>query len=135
MIEESAFEKCDGLDDCRLDGNGLLFRIGKEAFAECCSLPSFDIPRNLEEVGRNCFINCVRLSWLRFFNGGSLKKIVGDVTVDDALDNIGFTELSTAFKIERFDVASEMDFGFPGWSLINDEDLHFWLSSIFNCCA
>jgi hypothetical protein len=126
VIDDSAFKKCDGLEECLLDENGLLFRIGNEAFAECRSLASFDIPRNVEAIGRNCFINCIRLSWLKFFKGESLKQIVGDVTVDEALENIGFTELSNALKIEISDIDDGgAPFEFGGWSLINDEDSYF----------
>jgi hypothetical protein len=63
VIEDSAFKKCAGLEECFLDENGLLFRIGTDA--------SFDIPRTVEETGRNCFSHCLRLSWLTF-SGWSL---------------------------------------------------------------
>jgi hypothetical protein len=123
VIEDSsAFRQCDGLEFCSLDENGLLFRIGQEAFVGCRSLPSFDIPRNVGEIGRNCFINCIRLSSLKFFSGESLKRFVGDLTLDEALETIGFDEISNAFSIEVDDGGT--DFEFPGWSWIDDGDSH-----------
>jgi hypothetical protein len=66
-------------------------------------------------------------SWsgLKFCCCESLKTIVGDVTLDEALENIGFIEISTAFKIEI--EQNGTDFEFSGWSLVADEYSHLAL--------
>jgi hypothetical protein len=55
---------------------------------------------------------------LIFGSGESLKHLVGDLTLDEALEHIGFADMSSLFEIvvnhER------VDFVFPGWFSIGD---------------
>jgi hypothetical protein len=43
----------------------------------------------------------------------ALEKFVGDLTLDEALENIGLWEISSGFRIEFDD--GWLPFGFPGW--------------------
>jgi hypothetical protein len=113
VIEESAFKKCDGLEECLMEEDANLVMIGKEAFADCCSLKSFHVSRSVERIGEGCFGGCGPLRQLRFRSLASLKKIVGDFTLDEALENIGFDEISSLFRIEVEDGGADFEFG--GW--------------------
>jgi hypothetical protein len=47
-----------------------------------------------------------------------VKSIVGDVTLDEALENIGFTDNSSLLKIEVND--DEVDLDCPGWASVGN---------------
>jgi hypothetical protein len=117
-IEESAFKKCDGLESCSIDENANLVRIGKEAFADCRSLRSFYVPKNVDGIGDDCFRGCGSLCTLRFGSGESLSRILGGLTLDERLGNIGFNEISRLFRIEMD--PGEVDLEFPGWVSVVD---------------
>jgi hypothetical protein len=102
-----------------IDEDASLAKIEEETFAECLSLRSFEIPMNVEEIGRDCFSKCVRLSRLRFCSGESLKKIVGGLTLVEAVKQIGFDEISNEFKIEVNHSGMTVDF-----PLLNDANSH-----------
>jgi hypothetical protein len=55
-----------------------------------------------------------------FASGESLKKIACDSTLDEALERIGFDEVSTLLRLEIEDAG--VHFEFPGWSSIVGED-------------
>jgi hypothetical protein len=118
VIEESAFKKCDGLEECLIKENAHLMIIGKEAFGDCCSLRSFYVPQCVEGIGERCFSGCGPLRRLRFGSIASLKKIVGDGTVDAALENIGFGRISSLFRIEVDHGGVNLEF--PGWISVAD---------------
>jgi hypothetical protein len=86
IIEESAFKGCIGLESCLVAQNSNLLRIENEAFSGCQSLRSFDIPESVEGIGEKCFQKCISLHRLRFVSGKSLKKFVGDLTLDEAFE-------------------------------------------------
>jgi hypothetical protein len=50
---------------------------------------------------------------LKFGSGEALKKIVGDAMLDEALDDIGFSEISSLFRIEVNQGGEKL--GFSGW--------------------
>jgi hypothetical protein len=125
-IGESAFKECVGLEDCLMDQNARLSKIGQEAFAGCSSLRSFYVPKDVEGIGENCFAKCPSLSRLRFGSGQTLKRIVRDATLDEALEHLGVTEITSLFRIEVQD--DRDDLSFPGWVSIADECPHLTLA-------
>jgi hypothetical protein len=117
-IGDSAFKKCDGLGQRLMNENASLVRMWKEAFADCHSLRSFCFPKTVREVDEDCFIRCGPLDLLIFDSGVSLKSIVGDVSLDDALVKFGFVDITSSFTIEGHQEA--VDLGFPGWIWVDD---------------
>jgi hypothetical protein len=115
MIGESAFKNCDGLEECLIDEDGVLVRMGQEAFANCRSLSSFYFSKSVRELGENCFVRCGPLHLLIFESGVSLKNIVGDLSLDEVLEHIGFTDITSLFEIEVTEDGVDFDFDFPGW--------------------
>jgi hypothetical protein len=89
VIEKYAFEGCDGLESCSMDEDSSLVTIGYAAFANCASLKSFTIPRRVGEISNDCFIGCKYLYRLKFKSSESLKRVVGDRSMDDARDKLG----------------------------------------------
>jgi hypothetical protein len=120
MIEESAFKNCDGMEECLMNSDAHLLKIGKEAFADCRSLRSFCFPKTVREIDENCFCGCGPLHLLVFETGESLKNIVGDGALDEALEHIGFTDISSLFQIEVNEAGVHFDF--PGWVSVDDGD-------------
>jgi hypothetical protein len=55
-----------------------------------CSSRSFHLPWNIERIGEECFKDCFPVHHLLFGSVELLKNIVGDVTLDEALERIGF---------------------------------------------
>jgi hypothetical protein len=96
-IEESAFKNWNGLKHCLIDEDAIHARIGKEAFADCCSLRSF-------------LHRCGPLQWLRFGSCASLKKILGAVPLNEALESIEFAEISSFFKFQVNEEGVDLDF-------------------------
>jgi hypothetical protein len=117
-IEESAFKKCDGLEECLIGEKSIVEGIGKEAFADCLSLRSFSIPKTVEEIGENCFHGCGCLHRLRFGSRESLKSIIAEETLDQALVKFGLNNLSSLFRIEVNHEGGDVEF--PGWSSSSD---------------
>jgi hypothetical protein len=104
--------------------------IGCRAFAKCTSLRSFSIPRLVEELGSNCFNESICLYQLRFASSESLKMVIGDESVDDALDKFGVTTSSGLFRIEV--EAGEIELKFPGWVSIDDGEGDFEFSLVMD---
>jgi hypothetical protein len=100
-----------------------------EAFAECSSLISFGLPKTVEGIGENCFKKYLSLSRLKFGSGDSLKRIVRDLTLDEALEHLGVSVISSQFRIEVEDDCS--DLSFPGWVSVVDERSHLTLAPDF----
>jgi hypothetical protein len=113
---------CTGLKSCSIAENANLRRIEKESFSECYSLKSFYVPKHVEVIFEDCFKKCFSLSRLRFVSGESLKQLIGDSALDEALEQIGFHDISSAFILECED--GLLDFDFPGWSSFADESSH-----------
>jgi hypothetical protein len=125
IIDEFAFKGCRGLESCVISEDSHIVRIEKKAFAKCRSLRSFDFPGTVEEIAEKCFSGCYPLHRLRFWSGEVVRKIIGDVTLDEALEKLGFRDMSSIFRIE-VDVGGA-DFAFPGWSSVRDGDSHLTL--------
>jgi hypothetical protein len=60
-------------------------------------------------------------------SGESLKKFVRDLTLDEALENLGFDEFSVVFRIKIEVDDGRIDLVFPGWSSVGDDLSHFTL--------
>jgi hypothetical protein len=93
-------------------------RIDSEAFSECHSLRSFYLPRSIEIIGENCFKKCHYLRRLQFSSGEFLNKLVGDSRLDEVLETLGLSEITSLLKIELEE--SETQIGFTGWSSTGD---------------
>jgi hypothetical protein len=76
-----------------MDENSLLVTIGARAFAKL-------IARRVERIGRGCFTGCMYLYRLRFGSSESLKRAIGDRSLDDALDELGVMGSSTLIRID-----------------------------------
>jgi hypothetical protein len=124
-IEEFAFKECLGLEECSIAKDAILVRIGDEAFSGCICLRSFYVPKHVEGMGANCFTECRSLSGLQFGSGDTLKSLVSDLTLDEALKHLGFSEITRQFRIEVDDDVS--DLSFPGWISVADESSHLTL--------
>jgi hypothetical protein len=125
-IEASAFEGCIGLEECSIHKDAVLTAIGQEAFSACSCLRSFYVPKNVGEIGENCFWNCPSLFRLIFGSGDTLRSIVGERTLDEALKHLGFSKNSSLFRIEVED--DDSDLPFPGWVSVADASSHLTLA-------
>jgi hypothetical protein len=122
IIEDEAFKGCFALVYCLIDEDAKLVRIGTGVFAKCDSLTSFYVPERVESIGQDCFEACSPLSVLRFGSANALKAVVGQMILDRALEHIGFSGLSTVFRIEVAQGGSDLEF--PGWSSSLEADSH-----------
>jgi hypothetical protein len=125
-IEDEAFRGCHGLESCLIDENGTLVKIGKDAFSGCHCLESFSVPRGVEAIGQNSFKQCASLRQLKFQSAETLRKVVGNATLDEFLGQLGFTHISSLFRIEVNNaiIASDYAEWFSGF----DESSHLKLS-------
>jgi hypothetical protein len=118
MIGEAAFKGCSGLESCSIVQDGNLVRIEREAFSDCCSLRSFDVPVSVELIGDDCFKKCVSLYRLRFASVEVSKKFVSDLRVDESLERIGLDEIRTDLRVEFYD--GGVNYELAGWSPVSD---------------
>jgi hypothetical protein len=127
IIEESSFQGCTQLESCLFAEDSSLVTIGANAFAKCTSLRSFSIPRHVVEIGNSCFDECYYSYRLKFQSSESLKRIVADRSLDDALNEIGVNVSSTLLRIEVEDGGVELNL--PGWVSLGcgEEDLQLTL--------
>jgi hypothetical protein len=116
IIDAGSFEGCCDLESCLFDEGSSLAAIGPMAFAKCISLRSFGIPGLVDEIGRNCFKKCVHLYRLKFRSLESLKNLLGDRRLDDALDEFGVSVNSSLFRIDVED--GRLGLEFPGRSSV-----------------
>jgi hypothetical protein len=100
ILEESSFEGCTELESCLIAEDSSLVTIGANGFAKCTSLRSFSIPRHVVNIGRNCFTKCIHLYRLRFRSSESITRVIGDQSLDDALNELGVIARSSLFGIE-----------------------------------
>jgi hypothetical protein len=122
IVAEFSFEGCTELESCLIAEDSSLVTIGATAFAKCTSLRSFYFPLRVGEIGRNCFQNCIHLYQLEFPSSESLKTIVGDRSLDDALFEFGMSESSSLLRIEVEDGGIELELEFAGWSSVSGGD-------------
>jgi hypothetical protein len=121
IIDKASFEGCSELESCSIAPDSELVTIGSRAFAKCTSLRSFSIPALVGGIGKNCFDECIYLYRLRFQSSESLKRILGDGSLDDALEEFGVSEGSGLFRLEVDDGGAELNL--PGWiSVYVDRD-------------
>jgi hypothetical protein len=125
IIGDKCFAMCTGLESCEIAENASLKRIEAEAFSECGVLTSFYIPESVEVICKDCFRECSSLDRLAFGSGESFQKFVCEMTLDAALERIGFDEIWSRFGIEIEECG--VHFEFPGWSSIVDESSHLIL--------
>jgi hypothetical protein len=127
IIEKTSFEGCDSLESCLMYDNSSLVMIGVRAFANCISLRAFSIPRLVGKIDSNCFRGCVHLYRFHFKASESFKTVIGDRSLDDALDEFGVNTDSSLFRIEVEDRRVELQFA--GWKTLTsfDGDLHVTL--------
>jgi hypothetical protein len=125
-IEDSAFKDCIGLEECSIPKDAILTAIGEEAFSGCSCLRSFYVPKSVESLGENCFTKCSSLSRLKFGSGETLKKIVGDATLHEALEYLGVADVTNLFRIEVEEDGG--DLSFPGWIPVADASSHLTLA-------
>jgi hypothetical protein len=109
-IENLAFCECGGLEVCLIDEKSVLVRIGEEVFGGRISLRSFHIASGVMAIGHNCVRKCILLRRFRFGSLDSLKAFVGDLTQDEALENLGLSALSSVFKIKVHDTGPDLNF-------------------------
>jgi hypothetical protein len=129
-IDEFTFKECIGLEECSIHKDAALTSIGREAFSGCCCHRSFYIPKKVSRIGENCFKKCPSLFRLKFASGETLTSIVGDLTLDKALDHLGVTEIWGLFRIEVEDAVS--DLSFPGWVSVADASSQLTLTRDFS---
>jgi hypothetical protein len=128
IIEESAFDGCAELESCLIAKDSSLVTIGATAFAKCALLRSFTIPPRVGEINRDCFIGCIYLHRLKFRSSESLKRVLGDRSLDDGLEGIGVTINSGLFRIEVEDGGMELEF--PGWTSASVGEGHLHLTLV-----
>jgi hypothetical protein len=56
--------------------------------------------------------------------------VIGDQSLEDALDSLGVSHTSTLFRIEIEDGRTELKF--PGWISVSGDEGHFQLSPVLN---
>jgi hypothetical protein len=127
IIEDSSFEGCTELESCLFAEDSSLVTIGCRAFAKCTSLRSLSIPRHIVELGNNCCSECDHLYRLRFRSSAPLKRIVGDRSLDEVLNELGVNVSSTLLRIEVEDGGVELNLA--GWDSLDcgEEDLQLTL--------
>jgi hypothetical protein len=80
---------------------------------------SFSIPRHVGEIGNNCFDECDYLYRLTVRSSDWLKRVVGDRSVEDALNKLGVIASWSRVRIEVEDGGEELNH--PGW-ISSDDD-------------
>jgi hypothetical protein len=91
VIEKCSFEGCSQLESCLITEDSSLVTIGVRAF---------DIPPRVGEIGKDCFNKCIHLYRFGFMSAESMKRVIGDRSVDEALDEFGVTASSCESKME-----------------------------------
>jgi hypothetical protein len=120
IIGEASFKGCTELESCLIAKDSSLVTIGGKAFAKCTSLRSFSIPQQVREIGRNCFRKCIHLNRLKFGSSESLKRVVGNRSLDDAREEFGEDRSATLLRIEVEDGGAGLQFS--GWVSVPDDD-------------
>jgi hypothetical protein len=124
IVEESSFEGCSELEFCLIAKDSSLVAIGARAFAKCFWLRSFYFPQSARGIGNNCFNECIHLYQLRFGSSECLQRVIGDRSLDDALEEFGVSASSSLLRIdfEAVRMELEMEMRFPGWVSTSDGD-------------
>jgi hypothetical protein len=125
VIHEAAFKRGTGLECCSSVHGSSSLRTEKQAFAFCRVLKAFCLRRRLEGMGEQWFRKCVSLCVVGFACRECLKKIVGELALDEALEHIGLNQISSLFRIEICKIGIESDFA--GWVSVVDNTGHLTL--------
>jgi hypothetical protein len=118
ILEESSFAGCTELESCLMDEDSSLVSIGVTAFAKCTSLRSFSVPFHVGEIGSRCFSECIHLYGLNFMSSESVRRIIGDESLGDALDEFGMNVSSSLLRIDADN--GRVELRFPGWVSVPD---------------
>jgi hypothetical protein len=113
IIEERAFKGCSELESCFIANDSSLVMIGNRAFAKCTSLRSFSIPSLIESIGSQCFKKCIYLYRLKFNSSESVRRVICNRPLDNALYEFGVNANSGLFRIDVEN--GEIDLKFAGW--------------------
>jgi hypothetical protein len=125
IIGDASFNGCTGLEFFEMNESVNPVMIGNERFSECRCLRSFEVESGIERTGGKCFEKCCSLHMLTFQSPESLRKVLGDLTVDQALEHLGLTQISTVFKIDLG--PGPVELVFPGSVSVVDESSHLTL--------
>jgi hypothetical protein len=115
-IEEASFEGCTELESFLMAKDSSVVTIGARAFAKCTSLRSFGTSPQIGEIGSNSFSECIYLYRFKFTSSESLKRVLAERSLDEALHELGVSVSSSLFSIEIDD--AEVKLKFPGWSYV-----------------
>lgn len=98
-LDDNSFADCDGLSYVGFAANGVLNRIGKNAFSGCTNLTNISIPDCVTKIDDNAFYGCTALTEVVFAENGSLTRIgnnafancvnLSEIVLPDTLSNIG----------------------------------------------
>jgi hypothetical protein len=88
-----------------IDDDASLVAIGARAFTRCTSL--------------RCFYESIHLRQLKFRSSESLKTVIGDQPLDDALNEFRASISSTLFRGEV--ELAEVELKLPGWISVRGE--------------
>jgi hypothetical protein len=121
-MNEAAFKGCTGFESCAVDENKSFLRIEKQVFADCRLLKSFYVLAGIGRIGEDSLRRYGSILVLTFASRESLKKIVGELMLDEALQHIGLSEISILFEIPINELGVELDFA--GLFLVDDENAH-----------
>jgi hypothetical protein len=76
-----------------------MLTISATAFAKRTSLRTFSIPLRVVQIDRNCFDKRIHLYRLKFQSSESLTRVVGDRSLENALDEFGVSSGSGLLTI------------------------------------
>jgi hypothetical protein len=127
ILEEITFEWCTEFESCLIGVRNR--RVSVRELAKCTPLRSFSIPPLVGGIGSNFFEECNYVYQLKFKSSESLRRVIGNRSVDGAWYEFGVRESSGLF---RTDVDQRgMKLQFPGWAgksvRTRDGDLHLTL--------
>lgn len=98
-LEDNSFADCYELSNVGFAANGVLNRIGKNAFSGCINLTNITIPAGVTKIDDNAFYGCTALTAAVFAENGSLTRIgdnafencsnLSEIVLPDTLSDIG----------------------------------------------
>jgi hypothetical protein len=125
VIDDAAFSGCTQLEYCVMEEAAALVSIGNDAFRGCESLRLFDAQRGVSGIGKDCFRGCPALYRFRFRSSECLRNVVGDMTLDEWLEQLGLTVILSIFRIEVDE--GEVNLECSGWTPVTGEGSQFTL--------
>lgn len=136
-IEDCAFAECTALESVRFECMGLdgetaegVNRIGMNAFRNCSSLSSINIPETVKFIGNQAFRECSRLKKLTIPK--SVKAVYplafADCTALEQVTIAGDTELYRGSNPYKYEKNSATFYNCPNLVNVNYSDIqkHFW---------